>query len=162
MIFITVGTTNKGFDRLLSKCDEIAERSGLVFFAQTGNSGYKPKHFDYKQWLSQTDMLIKYQEAAAFLVHGGFGTLSEVLSTKKPVVVVPRSRKDEEAVNNQGDICRKLDQMGYVKCVEDIERLSGVLSNIGDLRLVPYELESDIPSIVKDHVNTLRIKIKKT
>lgn len=156
MIFITIGTANKGFNRLIQNCDFIAEKYGLTFFAQLGSSSFIPKNIDYKRWLTVDEMKIKYDQADAFIVHGGFGTLSEVLRLKKPIIVVPRTFKNGEAVNDQRDLSFKLEKLGYVKCVTDIEQLENVVLNIQSIPLKEYNLVSDIPLILQDQIQLFK------
>lgn len=155
MIFITIGTANKGFDRLLQKCDEIAKKHNIIFFAQTGSSKYIPQNIDYKQWLSKEEINIKYKEARAFIVHGGFGTLSEVLRLEKPIIVIPRTFENGEAVNDQSDISIKLDSLGFVKCILDLKNLEEMVLNIDSIFFNRYKLESNIPNILKEKIDLL-------
>lgn len=156
MIFITVGTANKGFDRLIKKCDEIAAKHKITCFVQTGSSGYEPVNMPYQRWLTPDEIKHYYQIASAFVIHGGFGTLSEVLDLGKPVIVVPRTFDNGEAVNDQSDISIKLDNMGYVKCITNLDELEQTLLNIHQLDLKKYDLVSDIPQILLEQLSLLK------
>ena len=59
MIFVTVGSRNYPFDRLFKKLDELYEQGVLSesLFAQTGTSTYIPKHYEYKDFISQDEFL---------------------------------------------------------------------------------------------------------
>ena len=65
MIFVTVGSRNYPFDRLFKKLDELYEKGVLTdsMFAQIGTSTYKPKHYEYKDFISQEEFLEKVKEA---------------------------------------------------------------------------------------------------
>ena len=65
MIFVTVGSRNYPFDRLFKKLDELYEKGVLTdsMFAQIGTSTYKPKHYEYKDFISQGEFLEKVKEA---------------------------------------------------------------------------------------------------
>lgn len=54
MIFVTVGSRNYPFDRLFKKLDELYEKGVLTdpMFAQIGTSTYKPKNYEYKDFIS--------------------------------------------------------------------------------------------------------------
>ncbi|TPG58943.1 glycosyltransferase [Hymenobacter nivis] len=155
MIFVTVGTANKGFDRLLRECDQIAQRTGLEFFAQTGSSEFKPQHLAYQAWLSRDEMQQYYQRASAFIVHGGFGTLSETLKLGKPIFVVPRRLEDSEAVNNQADLVIKLHSLGLIYHVDQLTQLEQVLLQPEAHQFQLNTLTSTIPSILESYVNQL-------
>ena len=56
-IFVTVGSRNYPFDRLFKKLDSLCEEGVIQgeMFAQTGTSTYQPKHFAYKDFISQDE-----------------------------------------------------------------------------------------------------------
>jgi len=155
MIFVSVGTSNKGFDRLLRACDQIALRTGLPFFAQTGSSAYTPNHLPYQTWLSRAEMQERYQAASAFIVHGGFGTLSETLKYGKPVFVVARRLEDGEAVNNQTDLAIKLHSLGLVQYVEKLEELESALLLRETYQQQANVLKTTIPAIIQNYITNL-------
>lgn len=152
MIFITVGTANKGFDRLIEKCDELALKYDLSFFAQIGSSQFTPKNIPYKRWLTKEEIIQHYQDAGAFIVHGGFGTLSEILRMGKPIIVVPRTFENGEAVNDQSDLSSKLAALGFVINVTDMDMLEPAINALNSTSLKSYDLKSNIPEILKNSV----------
>lgn len=155
MIFVTVGTANKGFDRLIQKCDELALKYGLPFFAQIGSSQVIPKNIAYKRWLTKEEIQNKYENASAFIVHGGFGTLSEILRIGKPIIVVPRTFENGEAVNDQSDLSSKLAALGFVINVTDMDILEPAIKSLNSTSLKSYNLNSNIPEILKDCILNL-------
>lgn len=55
LIFVTVGSRNYPFDRLFKKIDQLCEK-GIIkdkVFAQTGTSKYKPKNYEYVDFISR-------------------------------------------------------------------------------------------------------------
>ncbi|MCC8097206.1 MAG: hypothetical protein LIO44_01320 [Eubacterium sp.] len=65
MIFVTVGSRNYPFDRLFKKLDALYEDGTLTdtMFAQIGTSAYKPKHYEYKDYITQEEFAEKIKEA---------------------------------------------------------------------------------------------------
>jgi UDP-N-acetylglucosamine transferase subunit ALG13 len=155
MIFVSVGTANKGFDRLLRECDQIAQRTGLAFFAQTGSSSFQPAHMPHQAWLTKAQMQQHYHQASAFIVHGGFGTLSETLKFGKPIFVVPRRLEDGEAVNNQTDLVAKLHSLGLIYHVDQLSQLQQALLQLATYQFQPNTLTTTIPTIIQDYVGQL-------
>ena len=53
LIFVTVGSRQYPFDRLFIELDKLVEEGVIKdkIFAQIGTSSYKPKHFEYKDFL---------------------------------------------------------------------------------------------------------------
>lgn len=102
MIFVTVGSRNYPFDRLFKKLDELYEQGILTdkMFAQTGASLYKPKHFEYKNFISQEEFLTKIKEADIVVSHGASGSIMKALNAGKKVIAVTRLEKYGEHIND--------------------------------------------------------------
>lgn len=102
MIFVTVGSRNYPFDRLFKKLDELYEKGILKekMFAQIGTSTYKPKHFEYKDFISQEEFLEKIKEADIVVSHGASGSIMKALNEGKKVIAVTRLEKYGEHIND--------------------------------------------------------------
>ena len=75
MIFVTVGTHNQGFERLIKKMDEIAGRIDEEIIMQIGYTNYKPKNTKFFEFLGFHDLIEMYQKADIIITHGGAGSL---------------------------------------------------------------------------------------
>lgn len=102
MIFVTVGSRNYPFDRLFKKIDELYEDGILtdVMFAQTGTSSYRPKHYEYRDFISQEEFQEKMQEADIVVSHGASGSIMKALKAGKKVIAVTRLEKYGEHIND--------------------------------------------------------------
>lgn len=102
MIFVTVGSRNYPFDRLFKKLDELFENGTLTekMFAQTGTSTYKPKHYEYKDFISQEEFLCMIKEADIVVSHGASGSIMKALNAGKKVIAVTRLAKYGEHIND--------------------------------------------------------------
>lgn len=102
MIFVTVGSRNYPFDRLFEKLDELYEQGILTdaMFAQTGTSAYRPKHYEYRDFISQEEFLEKVQEADIVVSHGASGSIMKALNAGKKVIAVTRLEKYGEHIND--------------------------------------------------------------
>lgn len=102
MIFVTVGSRNYPFDRLFKKIDELYEEGTLKeeMFAQIGTSTYKPKHYAYKDFISQEEFLAKINEADIVVSHGASGSIMKALNAGKKVIAVTRLEKYGEHIND--------------------------------------------------------------
>ena len=102
MIFLSVGTHNQQFNRLLEEVDALIEKNQIKeeVFAQTGNSTYSPKHFKYKKFmdLDEFDKCIK--QCTLFITHAGEGNIGTGLQYEKKMIVVPRLKKYGEHTND--------------------------------------------------------------
>ena len=102
MIFVTVGSRNYPFDRLFKKLDDLYEQSVLSepMFAQIGTSSYKPKHYQYTDFISPEEFEEKIQEADIVVTHGASGSIMKALNAKKKVIAVTRLAKYGEHIND--------------------------------------------------------------
>lgn len=102
MIFVTVGSRNYQFDRLFKKLDELYEDGTLSeeMFAQTGTSGYVPKHYAHKDFITPEEFEEKIREADIVVSHGASGSIMKALNMGKKVITVTRLEKYNEHIND--------------------------------------------------------------
>ena len=154
MIFVTVGSRNYPFDRLFKKLDELYENGTLTdkMFAQVGTSTYKPKHYEYKDFISPEEFLEKIQEADIVVSHGASGSIMKALNAGKKVIAVTRLEKYGEHINDHQIQNNQAFNMNNYVLMADLE-----LTNLGECfcriydgtdHLVPWE-NKDPLAIVK-------------
>ena len=102
MIFVTVGSRQYPFDRLFKKLDELYEDGTLKekMFAQIGTSIYRPKHFEYKDYISQEEFQNYINKSDIVVSHGASGSIMKALNADKKVIVVTRLEKYGEHIND--------------------------------------------------------------
>ena len=102
LIFVTVGSRNYPFDRLFKKLDELYEDGTLTepMFAQIGTSTYKPKHYEYKDFISPEEFQEKVNESNIVVSHGASGSIMKALNVGKKVIAVTRLEKYGEHIND--------------------------------------------------------------
>ncbi len=102
MIFVTVGSRNYPFDRLFEKLDKLYEEGVLTesMFAQIGTSTYKPRHYEYKDFISPDEFAEKINEANIVVSHGASGSIMKALNAGKKVIAVTRLEKYGEHIND--------------------------------------------------------------
>lgn len=137
MIFVTVGTHEQQFNRLVQKMDEL-KRDGVVqeeILIQTGYSTYKPKYCEWKQWISYPKMIENVDKAHIIITHGGPSSFIMPLQVGKTPIVVPRQAKFKEHVNDhQLKFCNTVaERYGSIFVVEDMEKLGEVITGYEDL-----------------------------
>lgn len=102
MIFITLGSQRFQFNRLLRAVDELIEKGAIEdeVFAQVGYSDYKPKHFEYKQFLDREAFAAQEGKCDILITHGGTGAIIGAVKKGKKVIAVPRLAKYGEHVDD--------------------------------------------------------------
>lgn len=135
MIFVTVGTHEQPFDRLLQAVDRL-KGSDIIqepVVIQTGYSHYQPKYSDYYKLLPYTKMQQYIADARIVITHGGPASFLMSLQMGKIPIVVPRQLAFKEHVNNH--------QVDFTKAVE--ERMGNIIPvyDIADLedRIINYD-----------------------
>lgn len=111
MIFVTVGTHEQPFNRLIQEVDHLVE-TGVIkeeVFIQTGYSTYEPKFCQCYRLISFDQMSEFMQKADIIITHGGPATFMSAIANGKKPIVVPRQEKFGEHVNDhQIDFCEKV------------------------------------------------------
>ena len=114
MIFVTVGTHEQQFNRLIKKIDQLKKDGHIKddVFIQTGFSDYIPESCDWKKFLSYEEMIQKIKDAKIVITHGGPSSFILPLQYGKTPIVVPRMKKYDEHVNDhQVEFCRKYNSL---------------------------------------------------
>ena len=137
MIFVTVGTHEQPFNRLIKKIDELKE-SGIIqedVIIQTGFSTYEPKHCQWSKLIPYQQMLRNVADDRIVITHGGPASFIMPLQIGKTPIVVPRQHQFNEHVNDhQVEFARNVEKrMGTIILVEDIEELGDVITNYDQL-----------------------------
>lgn len=133
MIFVTVGTHEQPFNRLIQKMDEL-KKDGTIqeeVIIQTGFSTYEPKYCQWSKLLPYQQMVKNVEDARIVITHGGPASFIMPLQIGKIPIVVPRQYKFNEHVNNhQLEFARNVARrMGTIILVEDIDTLDNIITN---------------------------------
>lgn len=121
MIFVTVGTNEARFDRLLHAVEEL-EVDDLV--VQCGSSSLRPKNATCFDFLAFERLVEFVRSASVVVTHAGVGSIAVTLANGRRPVVVPRLQRYGEAVDDhQVALARKLEESGLVTLVEEPTQL---------------------------------------
>lgn len=113
MIFVTVGTSDEPFDRLIELVMSLPRDEPVLI--QHGASSVRPESATCIPFLAYDELIRSMQEARAVVTHAGVGSIMATLSVGKRPIVLPRLRALEEAVDDhQLELARRLDAAGVV------------------------------------------------
>lgn len=133
MIFVTVGTHEQPFNRLIQKVDELVASSEIKekVVVQYGFSTYKAKHCEMHKMMSFDEMQNAFKNARIVITHGGPSSFVEALQYGKVPIVVPRQLDFNEHVNNhQVDFTKLIvEKMNNIIPVYDIDDLSKTIAD---------------------------------
>lgn len=133
MIFVTVGTHEQQFNRLVEYIDNM-KRDGLIdeeVVIQTGYSTYEPKYCTWQKLYPYKSMLDFVDKARIVITHGGPSSFIMPLQVGKTPIVVPRRKEFDEHVNDhQVDFALAVaERMGTIITVANIEDLGDTILN---------------------------------
>lgn len=162
MIFVTVGTHEQQFNRLVEEVDKLKE-DGVIkedVFIQTGFSTYEPKHCQWSKLISYKEMNNKIKEARIIITHGGPASFIAPLQIGKIPIVVPRQEKYGEHVNDhQLEFAKNVEKRNKnIIPVYDIKELK---ENILNYDNIVNKIEKQYSSNTKKFVEKLETEIEK-
>lgn len=137
MIFVTVGTHEQPFDRLVKYVDELkgsgAIREDVVI--QTGFSTYEPKHCIWGRLFPFPEMEEYVSAARIVITHGGPSSFMMALRREKTPIVVPRRKRFDEHINDHQVAFSKAiaERTGTILVAETMQDLKKMIANYEEL-----------------------------
>ena len=137
MIFVTVGTHEQPFNRLVKAIDKL-KKDGVItedVIMQTGYSTYEPKYCKWDKLIPYDQMVKNVEDARIVITHGGPASFIMPLQIGKTPIVVPRQKKFNEHVNDhQVEFAKNVaERMGTIIPVEDINKLGEIITNFDEI-----------------------------
>lgn len=151
MIFVTVGSQKFQFNRLLIEVDKLIEDKIITenVFAQIGACDYKPRNYEYIDFMTQDEFSKKIDESNLIITHGGTGVIVNALKKNKKVIAVPRLYKYGEHVDNhQIQLINEFKEMNFIEPVYEIDKLKDALIMIENKKYNRYVSNTD--KIIED------------
>ncbi len=151
MIFVTLGSQKFQFNRLLKELDKLVENKKIKekIFAQIGYSDYKPKNYEYKEFVDRDEFQAQMKRSDIIITHGGTGAIITAVKQGKKVIAIPRLAKYEEHVDDhQIQIVEEFEKSGIIKAVYDTKDLKDALDEIQNMTFERYE--SNTENIIND------------
>lgn len=148
MIFVTVGTHEQPFNRLIRYIDKMKEK-GLIreeVIIQTGYSTYEPRYCRFSKLFPYSEMCRFVKDARIVITHGGPSSFIMPLQEGKIPIVVPRQKRYGEHVNNhQLEFCRAIEERsGNIIVVEEVRELKRAILRYD-------KIVAEMPSSIKSH-----------
>lgn len=141
MIFVTLGSQKFQFNRLLIEIDRLIMEGKITenVFAQTGYSDYKPKNYDYKEFLDRDEFFYAMRKCDKVITHGGTGAIIGAVKQDKKVIAVPRLKKfDEHVDDHQRQITEQFKELGFIIAINNIEDLQQSIEDLYENEFKKY------------------------
>lgn len=148
MIFVTVGTHEQPFNRLVECIDKLKKGGDIreEVIIQTGYSTYEPQHCKWQKLFPYQEMLKLVEAARIVITHGGPSSFIMPLQIGKIPIVVPRRHEFNEHVNDhQMNFCKAVaERQGNILVVEDIDKLGETIAMYNDIvAAMPTDMKSN-------------------
>jgi UDP-N-acetylglucosamine transferase subunit ALG13 len=156
MIFVTVGTHEQPFDRLIKKLDELVAKRKIKekIIAQIGYCNYIPKNFEYFRFTPFEKMEKFFDSANLVITHAGVGSVFLALRKGKKTIVVPRMKKfGEHSDDHQIQVAKELEKQKLIIPVYDIENLENAIEKSKNFSFKLVHKKSIILDKIKEALN---------
>ena len=118
MIFVTLGTQDKPFKRLLDYLENSNINDEII--VQNGFTEYESNKLKLFKYLDKDDFDNYLKKADLIICHAGVGTIVNCLKNDKKVLAVPRlSKYGEHQNDHQLQIANAYFQKGYILVMDD-------------------------------------------
>jgi UDP-N-acetylglucosamine transferase subunit ALG13 len=158
LIFVCAGSREYQFNRLFQKIDELIEEGTIreEVFAQTGNSSYQPKHYRYRDYISNDEFNGYIETSRLIITHGGTGSIVGALKKGKKVIAVTRlSKYGEHVDDHQKQIVDVFSKEKYIYGIQEMEELREAIAFFDKepCNINKFEKESYILNIIDEFIS---------
>ncbi len=152
MIFVTLGTQDKQFKRLLDAVEKLDTTEKII--AQIGSTKFESKKIELHKYVSSSEFDKYMNDARIVITHAGVGTIVNGIKMGKTMIVAARRKEYKEHVNNhQLQILDTFSKEGYIIPLENFDDLQNLINT--DFR--PKKFVSNNA----EFINKLEIEINK-
>lgn len=161
MIFITVGTHEQPFNRLLKCIDRMVEEGKIKedVIVQKGYTDLKLKYCEDYKLIGYDEMQKYIKEARIVVTHGGPASFIAPLSIGKIPIVVPRKKEFNEHVNNhQLEFSKQVEKrMKNIIVADSEEEIEDAIINYDEkIKNLTGNLNSNNKNFVKNFENEIK------
>lgn len=157
MIFITLGSQKFQFNRLLIEIDKLVKEEKITkrVFAQIGYSDYKPKYYEYKEFLNRDEFTEVMKRCDKVITHGGTGAIMGAIKQGKKVIAIPRLNKFGEHVDDhQLQITEQFKEMRFIESISEIENINIAIDKLENMEFNKYvSSTSNIITAIDNFIN---------
>lgn len=159
MIFVAVGTQKFPFNRLLRLVDELVAQGVIQepVIAQTGNSDYQPKNYEYERFFDKESFENYVRSCDVLVTHSGVATIITGLKFEKKVIVVPRlARFAEHVDDHQVQIAQSFAKQNLVMMCGENDDLARLLHDVRHHSFSKYVSQRNlVVQTIRDYLNSI-------
>lgn len=150
MIFVTLGTQDKSFSRLLEAIDREIVNGNIKekVVVQAGLTEYKSSNMEIFDLIPADEFDSYIEKSDLIITHGGAGSILTAIKKNKKVIAAARLSKYKEHTNDhQKQIVREFADQGYILELRDFNKLGKIIEKSKTFR--PKKFESNTDNMVK-------------
>lgn len=158
MIFVSLGTNDKDFSRLLSEIDRLIINGFITedVYVQCGSTSYESNNMIIVDLMEMDEFIDKVRNCDLLITHGGVGTILDGLKYNKKIIAFPRLSKYKEHVNDhQVEIIKEFSECGYI-LTGNVEELNKLI--LDSKNFLPKKYKSNnykFNKIIREYINSL-------
>lgn len=130
MIFVTLGTQDKDFSRLLKAIEKVIDLGYIKeeVIVQSGTTNFKSDKMKIYNLLSIDEFNNYIKKCDLLITHGGVGSILSGLKNGKKVIAAPRLKQFNEHENDhQVQIVDEFASLNYILKLDDFDKLDEVI-----------------------------------
>ncbi len=142
MIFVTLGTQDKSFERLLKAIEKQIKEGNIKqeVIVQAGHTKYVSKFMKIFDYVSMEDFTDYISKCDILITHGGVGSIVDGLKNNKKIIAAPRLEKYKEHTNDhQLQIVNEFEENGNILALYNFDELDNLLKKIKTFKPKSYK-----------------------
>ena len=144
MIFVTLGTQDKPFQRLLEAIQNQIDKGNISkdekVIVQSGCTKFESNNMEIKPYMDINEFEKNIEDADIIICDAGVGTILTALNKNKRIIAAARLKKYGEHVNDhQLQILENFSKEGYLLALDEFEKLNELLKRIENFYPKPFE-----------------------
>ena len=159
MIFVTLGTNDESFERLLKAIDKAIDDKVVKekVVVQAGCTKYESKNMEIMDLVPREKFDELIAKCDLLITHGGVGSILTGINNDKKVIAVPRLAKFKEHGNDhQLQIVENFGKLGYIIAVKEMDDLEEAIKKSKTFK--PQKFVSNTNNFIKlieDYIDNL-------
>ena len=157
MIFVTLGTQDKPFNRLLEAIQKQIDNKKIKgkVIVQAGCTKFESKDMEIFDLIPMEDFSKYIEECDLLITHGGVGSIVDAVKKDKKVIAAARLAKYGEHVNDhQLQIIKKFGEAGYIIPLDDFDSLDEALKKAKKFKPNKYKSNTEnMINLVEDLIH---------
>lgn len=142
MIFVTLGTQDKTFERLLIEIDRLIEKKVIndEIIVQAGNTVYKSKNMEIFDFIDMKNFDVYIRKCDILITHGGVGSILNGIDNQKKVLAVARLEKyDEHENDHQIQIISEFVKRNLIVGCLEVDQLEEKILELSKFESIGYD-----------------------